>query len=511
MKDDFEHSRGRWLDQEDLLAKLTGWGTTRQGHAIRRQYRDQLESIIAADRRDPRNRDLRRALRHGLNVDHLLAMGITAAAGAGIGVNDDGIKNFRDQAIWLGQHLGLKRSQRDLEYKVGAWAINLLNELDVFDRNQDRVLTLPLTPSLDQWLNAVVEEGIRNNAFFFPCAAPPEPWTQVKKGGLSPSNDWARPSLIGGDRRYAENAVRNAITRGKMQPVLDALNYLAGTAFRINKPLLAFIQRRQEPRIKELIARADALAREHELRERDGLKVKWSERKELANLRADLSVWALDMAAAEILTGREPFYVPLQIDFRGRINPLPFFNFTRQDYVRSLFLFDRDEPIGEEGLRYLKSHVAGCADGNKWSTIERPGNLDFDGRVTWTEDNRGTLLKVGNAVLHGDDPAQWEWVLETIGDPYQFVAACLELAQAAEDPSFKTRLPLVFDATCSGLQHICAIMRAEEGRYVNLLPSSELSDFYSLVGAVVYRRAYDKIPEHLRGVEHKPGRYCQQV
>jgi hypothetical protein len=31
--------------------------------------------------------------------------------------------------------------------------------------------------------------------------------------------------------------------------------------------------------------------------------------------------------------------------------------------------------------------------------------------------------------------------------------------------------------------------------------SKELSDFYSLVGVTVYRRAYDKIPEHLRALD----------
>jgi DNA-directed RNA polymerase len=514
MKDDVDHSRERWLKQEQLRANLTGLGLNHEGHAIRRKYRGQLKRQLDADRRQRRNMEIWRALKDaglvGIDirtdqfVDRLLGMGLTAAADERVGVDDDGIKKLRGQALWLGQHLGLSRSQRVLEFKVGAWAIDQLRTLPVFALDEDRVLTLRLTTGLYEWLKSVVEDGVRSNAFFFPSAEPPEPWTQVSKGGLSPSNDWARVSLISGHRRYAEDAVRNAIARGKMQPVLDAINSLAGTAFTINKRVLDFMRRREEPRIQELIAKADALAREHELRERDGLKVKWSERKELANLRADLSVWTLDMAAAEILTGRERFYVPLQIDFRGRINPIPFFNFTRSDPIRALFLFDRDEPIGEEGLRYLKSHVAGCADGNRWSTIERPGNLDFAGRVAWTEDNRGTLLKVGKAVFHGDGPAQWEWVLETIGDPYQFVAACLELAQADEEPSFKTRLPIVFVATCSGLQHICAMMRAEEGRHVNLVPSNELSDFYSLVGAAVYRKAYDKIPEYLRGVEHKP-------
>jgi hypothetical protein len=190
----------------------------------------------------------------------------------------------------------------------------------------------------------------------------------------------------------------------------------------------------------------------------------------------------------------------------------------------------RGEPIGEEGPRYLKAHVAATADGNKWSLVERPGNLNLDGRVAWTDANLERLRKIGYAVLHGDDPTQWEWMLqpdmadtlvtfakpsadiveiscgdskrEGISDPYAFLAACVELAQALDaGPSFKTRLPLVFDATCSGLQHICATMRAPEGRYVNLVQSKELSDFYSLVGVTVYRRAYDKIPEHLRALD----------
>src|SRR5262249_41843389 len=158
-----------------------------------------------------------------------------------------------------------------------------------------------------------------------------------------------------------------------MQPV-DAVNSLARTAFRINKPVLDFMRRRDQLRLQKLSAETDALARKHELQEREGRKVEWSERQKLAKLKAELKVWELDMMVANHLADQRCFYVPLQIDFRGRINPLPFFNFTRQDYVRSLFLFDRGEPIGDEGLLYLKAHVAATADGNKWSLVERPGN-----------------------------------------------------------------------------------------------------------------------------------------
>src|SRR5207253_10734762 len=109
MKDDFEHSRERWLKQEYLRIEQTGFGTGSQGHAIRRRYRDPLAKILTADRHGHRHREIWRSLkdaglvgrqaRTALLVDRLLTMGITAAAGEGIGVDKGGIKNFRDEAI----------------------------------------------------------------------------------------------------------------------------------------------------------------------------------------------------------------------------------------------------------------------------------------------------------------------------------------------------------------------------------------------------------------------------
>lgn len=91
------------------------------------------------------------------------------------------------------------------------------------------------------------------------------------------------------------------------------------------------------------------------------------------------------------------------------------------------------------------------------------------------------LRKFGDAVVRGDDPAKWTWVLPK--KPYQFVAACAELAQALDKgPDFITRLPLTFDATCSGLQHFCAMTRASEGRHVNLVSATdEPQDLYKFV------------------------------
>ena len=77
----------------------------------------------------------------------------------------------------------------------------------------------------------------------------------------------------------------------------------------------------------------------------------------------------------------ERFYVPLNIDFRGRIYPIPHFNFTRDDRVRGLFLFADGKPIGKEGLLWLKTHVAARADGVAWS--DHGGAQDRQVSIGW--------------------------------------------------------------------------------------------------------------------------------
>jgi DNA-directed RNA polymerase len=136
------------------------------------------------------------------------------------------------------------------------------------------------------------------------------------------------------------------------------------------------------------------------------------------------------------------FWILLSFDFRGRITPVPNFNFTREDRIRALFLFTDGAPIGADGLKWLKAHIAAQADGADWCDPNR---------VAWTDKNLPLLRQIGEAVLNGADPATVAWAMPK--HKYQFVAACAELVQALDQGlSFITRLPLTFDASCSGLQ-----------------------------------------------------------
>jgi DNA-directed RNA polymerase len=188
--------------------------------------------------------------------------------------------------------------------------------------------------------------------------------------------------------------------------------------------------------------------------------------------RGDRLMFTEDMETAERLTGAERFYTPMNLDWRGRVYGLTHFNFQRDDRVRALFQFADGEPIGEEGLWWLKVHVANCGDFGKIS--KRP----LDERIKWVDENLTMIEHVGTNPTW-EHSAQW-W--SQADSPFLFVAACTELSNALTvGPSYITRLPVSFDGSCSGLQHLCAMTRSPEGKLVNLTDNEVPADVYTTV------------------------------
>jgi hypothetical protein len=474
MDTDLNRSIGRLAKSEDTRAALTGFGTNKQGQAITRLYLGPLADAIAANRTAPaiRERPIWRVLKDVRTDDlalRLLVAGITVSYASDLGTDSDGQKNFRDVALWIARNL-VNIRDRDPLVRVGEWGVNRLLSLAIFRRGDDDIIELDLSAPLDALLDEVLLRAITTNPLLAPSAKPPEPWTGVRKGGV-PAGHWAQPPLIRDHHPSIENAAKNAIGTDRMQPLLDAINALQSATFSINLPVLHFLRRMGPPSLPPPPDESMTAGK------------KWFAKKKYSEALAEVTAWELIVATAEALAG-EPFPVSLNIDFRGRINPIPHFNFTRDDRVRGLFLFADGKPIGEKGLLWLKAHIAARADGVSWSNHQAPrlSELNLEQRIAWTDANGPLLLKLGQAVLDGeDDPAKWAWVLPK-DEPIQFLAACAELVQAWENPEFVTRLPLTFDASCSGLQHLCAMTRDEVGgRYVNLIPSEAADDFYRRV------------------------------
>lgn len=175
------------------------------------------------------------------------------------------------------------------------------------------------------------------------------------------------------------------------------------------------------------------------------------------------------------------FYFPCNMDFRGRIYPVPSFNFQGDDVNKSLILF-ADPPA--------------CQDMNCWNWMLIEGanlagvdKVSFDDRIKWVLDHEEAILKVA------DDPfADLWWADDSVIDcPCQFLAWCFEYKRMKQHitmtggiEGFVTGLNVAFDGTCSGLQHFSAILRDPiGGQAVNLVPGDKPSDIYGIVAAKV--------------------------
>jgi DNA-dependent RNA polymerase len=450
MTTEFEPSFDRVWRGEKHKAEEFGFGGTQQAQAVARHCRVQLAANIALDRAQSRNKPVLRALKD-LDDDtlalNLMAAGISVAQSNELGADRDGHKNLRDLAYWIG---GNFQCRGEIAVRVGVWAIELLRELPVFGMDGE---ILKLTAAADEIMDEALARAVKNNALLAPLDTPPAPWMQVNKGGLP--DDWARVSLIRDCHPSIERAVRNAIGKEEMRGVLDAINALQSVPFCINEPVLKFMLQMGAPPAPR------------------GEKPKaWQKKRFEGWMDAfnRVTEWDTDTLTATLLAAADRFWVPLNIDFRGRIYGIPHFNIQRHDRVRGLFLFANGKPIGVEGLRWLKAHVARTANGNTWSREPRPGDLDLEGRIAWTDDNLPLLCQIGEAVERADVTIAWALPK----DRYQFAAACVELVQAMrKGTDFVTRLPIMFDASCSGQQHMLAIMRAKSGRYVNIVSSAK--------------------------------------
>ncbi len=187
-----------------------------------------------------------------------------------------------------------------------------------------------------------------------------------------------------------------------------------------------------------------------------------------------------DIRTAEYI-GNRPFYIDRNVDKRGRINSVPHFNFDRGDNVRSMIRFARGMQLDrQDPTLWLEIHCANCHG----ATDKHP----YDDRRQWADRNRELIQKIaaepegtfelwmsGGADPNGGLLARAADLLASADrkSKFCFVAACRELKAAWESPAtFETHLPIGFDGSCNGLQHLALIARdPETARMVNVGPS----------------------------------------
>jgi DNA-directed RNA polymerase len=331
-----------------------------------------------------------------------------------------------------------------------------------------------------------VEQCLRRKPVFFPCTEPPKPWTSWNDGGYWDERTRLKASVVRAYHKETIGAIRSAIRDGSMKPHLDALNALQAVAWKVNTRVLEVLKWAYENNVPieglppQTNVALPEKARAWEFMEEDERRL-WKYRTSQVKERnrsyvGNRVLFAQDVVTAERLAESPRFWVPMNADWRGRVYGIPHFNFQRDDRVRALFLFADGQPIGVEGLRALKVHVANCGDFNKIS------KRTLAEREAWTDTNLGIITTCATKPTSPEALEVWT----NADKPFLFLAGCMELQAALiVGPGFITRLPVSFDGSCSGLQHLCAMTRATEGSRVNLTASTLPQDVYQEVANLV--------------------------
>ncbi|CAK7207106.1 DNA-directed RNA polymerase [Sporothrix eucalyptigena] len=314
-----------------------------------------------------------------------------------------------------------------------------------------------------------------------PMVVEPRPWVSADKGGfLEYSSQLVRAKDFRKDQKiYAEAA----IARGDMDQVLKGLDVLGRTAWKVNRPVFDVMLEAWNtgeaiadipplapniPTPEEPDSSEDPMKRRIWLR---AVKAAENQRSGLHSVRCFMN-FQMEIARA---FRDQTFYFPHNVDFRGRAYPIPpYFNHMGADHVRGILTFAKGKALGEDGLRWLKVHLSNVYGFDKASLSER---------AAFATDNMDDIRDSATNPLRGK---RWWLGAE---DPWQCLAACMELTAAMElsDPAqFISHLPVHQDGTCNGLQHYAALGGDTWGaKQVNLVPGDRPADVYSAVADIV--------------------------
>lgn len=124
----------------------------------------------------------------------------------------------------------------------------------------------------------------------------------------------------------------------------------------------------------------------------------------------------------------EGFYYPHNLDFRGRAYPMhPYLNHLGSDLCRGILEFAEGRPLGKSGLYWLKIHLANLYAGG----VDK---LSYEGRITFVENHLDDIFDSADRPLEGR-----RWWLEA-EDPFQCLAACINLSEALRSNSPETTI-----------------------------------------------------------------------
>ena len=362
---------------------------------------------------------------------------------------------------------------------------------DIF-RKGKTIRYVTATQELLQWIEDTNVKLEVLQPFFLPMVCKPKEWTGLFEGGyISPY--LKRNKLIKNNSRDYLEKLKTA----SMPQVYSAINHLQNTEWQINDRVLDVVKALWDEgkAIADLPDREDIelipypypdKGKEDSYTQEEVQVIKKWKRETYEIHKTNVQRRSLRILTSQILRIAEQFreydkiWFPHQMDFRGRLYPIPVLLQPQgSDLAKGLLHFAQGKGIkgNSSAIRWLQIHGANVYGYDKES---------YDKRVEWVYQNTNEIKSYAENPM---DNRGW-----TKADkPFQFLAWCFEYNDFLNNPdSFRTHIPIQLDGTCNGLQHYSALLRDKDsGRTVNLINSDKPSDIY----AKVAERLTEKLKE----------------
>lgn len=340
--------------------------------------------------------------------------------------------------------------------------------------------TIVPSQALVQWIEQKNTKLELLQPFFLPMVCKPKEWTGIFEGGyISPY--LRRNKLIKNNNKEYLTMVATS----KMPLVYQAVNTLQNTEWKINIRVLSVAaslwdkglsiaglpDREDEPLIP--FPFPDSTPDVHYTPEELEIVKKWK-RDTYEIHKRNVQKRSIRLLTAQIINLAQQFHIypkiwfPYQMDFRGRLYPIPaLLQPQGTDLAKGLLHFANGKKLNPSSIKWLEIHGANTYGYDK---------VSYEKRIEWIHEHRSEIQAYAQAPL---DNLGWA----EADKPFQFLAFCFEYNDYLLNPdSTISYLPIQLDGTCNGLQHYSALLKDEEGgKAVNLIPSDKPHDIYSVV------------------------------
>ncbi|CAG9865430.1 unnamed protein product [Phyllotreta striolata] len=354
-------------------------------------------------------------------------------------------------------------------------------------RTQGRIVKEEVKPHpiLSKLYKQSNPETLTFPAWEVPMMCPPVPWISTQVGGyfISPCDVIRLPLQASSQKNRLQE-----VGSQQLYPSLDALNQLSSIPWKVNTKILDVIlevfnnggsAQLDVPEPASSLKPPPHPTQDTDKAERFELfKQRMQHRRKKAEM---YSLWCDCLYRLSLANHfrDDIFWLPHNMDFRGRVYPVPpHLNHLGSDLARSMLIFAEPRPLGPEGLDWLKIHLINLTGLKKMESVQK--------RLEYADEILHLIFDSADRPLTGQ-----RWWADS-DEPWQTLACCMEIADVVRsgDPeNYRSHFPIHQDGSCNGLQHYAALGRDAGGAYsVNLAPSEVPQDVYSAVVSLVEKQ-----------------------